>query len=757
MTKYQVYGIRHHGPGSARSLLQALAEQQPDCVLIEGPPEAQEALSWVGHAELKPPIALLIYRPQEDSPTGDVLSSEAVYYPFAEFSPEWQAMLWAHKQQAPVRWMDLPQSIQMAQTEEPELSETAQDQLTTDPFTLLGQAAGYSDGERYWEDVIEHGRSGADVFAAITEMMSALREDNPDGSSLREQRREAYMRQTLRQALKDGFKNIAVICGAWHVPAIDVKRPLKTDKDLLKNLPKVKLETSWIPWTHSRLGWASGYGAGVESPGWYAHLWQHPEQAVLRWMARIAQLLRQKEVDVSSAHLIEAVRLAEALASLRDKPQPSLTELNEATVAVLSFGQTSQLELIRNQLIVGHALGTVPADLPDIPLQRDLDTELKRLRLKILAEEQYLKLDLRKERDRDKSALLHRLQLLDVPWGELQEEYGRKGSFGETWKLDWEPEYTLRLIEAGVWGPTLSQAAAARSHWRSGQIQELSSLTSLLDQVLLADLSHSIPRLMQRLADLAAVTSDVLALLKALPPLGRMLRYGSVRQLDTPALQHMLDGLLSRVCLGLPAATHSLDEAAARDLLGPISEVHQMLRNLQVPDWLDLWLNTLELQAQSDNLQGLLSGYFSRLLFDLDRWSLARLETRLARMTSPGTPLKQSAAWIEGLLQGSGLLLVHHDPLLALLDGWLNNLSPEAFIESLPLLRRSFARFADPERRQIGELVRQRSGPAQATRNSRPDLPPGFAPELARMSLPILQTLLGAPVPETLVPAGEPT
>ncbi|HEY9841419.1 MAG TPA: DUF5682 family protein, partial [Candidatus Obscuribacterales bacterium] len=587
MTNYRLFGIRHHGPGSARSLREAFAAWQPDCLLIEGPPEAQAALEWVGHDDLRPPVALLIYR--SDQPR------QAVYYPFAHFSPEWQALLWARGQGVPVRWMDLPQSVQLAekaikvngeqdepaeraaeqdenqaespandQTEEQTENQDAdivgaadQDTGPSDPFTLMGLAAGYSDGERYWEDLVEHRHSAGDVFEAIAEMMQTMREEAGQdvlgeslGESLRERRREAWMRQSLRQALKDGFERVAVVCGAWHVPAINPELPAKADKELLKGLAKVKTEVSWIPWTHSRLGWASGYGAGIESPGWYAHLWEHSQETSIRWMVKIARLLRAKGLDVSSAHLIEAVRLADTLATLREKPRPGLVELNEATVSVLTQGQQAPLQLIHQELIVGRELGSVPAELPAIPLQQDLDAELRRLRLKITAAEQQLSLDLRKPRDRDKSALLHRLLLLEIPWGSLQEDYGRKGSFGESWELRWEPEFSLRLIEAGVWGHRLAEAAASRTLHRAGESRQLEFLTGLLDQVLLADLPTVIPELMQILQNQAALTSDTLQLLQALPPLGRMLRYGSVRQLDTAALRHMLDGLLARVCLG---------------------------------------------------------------------------------------------------------------------------------------------------------------------------------------------------------------
>lgn len=719
MPDYRLFGIRHHGPGSARSLVEALDDWQPDCLLIEGPEEAQAALDWIGHADLQPPVALLIYRPD--------FTHQAVYYPFARFSPEWQALCWARAERRPVRWMDLPQSIQLAAPAEAEGG--------VDPFALLATAG--HDGERFWEDLVEHRRSG-DVFAAVAELMTALRADAP-APGPRESRREAWMRQSLRQALADGFERIAVICGAWHVPALDpASASVKADKALLKGLPRVKTEVSWIPWTHSRLGWNSGYGAGIASPGWYAHLWAHPVDTGPRWLARAARQLRRQGLTVSSAHVIEAVRLSESLAALREKPRPGLDEYNEAILAVLTQGRQAPLQLLEQELIVGPELGRVPADLPAMPLQQNLAAELRRLRLKITAAEQRIKLDLRKELDRDKSALLHRLALLDLPWGQPLTDAGRKGSFREDWELEWQPEFSLRLIEAGVWGPTLAEAAAACTLHRAEQ-SRLEALIQLLDSVLLAQLPQTVPTLMQRLQNLAALTSDVLQLLRALPPLGRLLRYGSVRQFDDGLLHQMLDGLLARVCLGLPTSLRMLDDDTARQQLLPLGELHQMLYTLQEPDWLEVWLDSLDRLAGDERLPGVLAGYFGRLLFDLDRWPLAELERRLSRMISPGTPAEQAAAWIEGLLQGSGLMLLHHPSLLGLLDRWIAALTPETFLEALPLLRRSFARFENAERRQLGEQLRRQAQPAM----SGPDLPEQFDLALARLTLPLLETLLG--------------
>src|SRR3989339_1440265 len=96
---YQIFGIRHHGPGSARSLRAALTEMQPDLILIEGPPEGDALLALCAHAEMQPPVALLVYAPEDPQ--------QAVYYPFASYSPEWQAIKHANQHGIPARFMDL--------------------------------------------------------------------------------------------------------------------------------------------------------------------------------------------------------------------------------------------------------------------------------------------------------------------------------------------------------------------------------------------------------------------------------------------------------------------------------------------------------------------------------------------------------------------------------------------------------------------------------------------------------------------------
>lgn len=723
-----VFGIRHHGPGSARSLCQALEALQPDILLVEGPPDAQGALPLLVHSQMRPPVALLVYAP--DNP------HQAVYYPFAVFSPEWQAIRYGLQQQIPVRFMDLPQAHRFAfkqaddqlpkqqegekgEAEEPgTLAIANPPAYRTDPLSLLAQAAGYSDGERWWEHLVEQRQDSTELFAAILEAMTVLRTEVKEDAAWEapwEPHREAYMRKTIREAQKEGFERIAVVCGAWHAPVLAQMPPTKEDSALLKGLPKLKVEATWVPWTYGHLLMSSGYGAGIESPGWYHHLWKQGEESQperlaahssIRWMTKVARLLRSQDLDASSASIIEAVRLAETLAALRNLPLPGLSELNEVTQTVLCFGDALPMQLIHNQLIVGEQLGQVPDETPMVPLQQDLQRQQKRLRLKPEANERLLELDLRKPGDLERSHLLHRLHILNLPWGHPQSAGKTKGTFRESWRLQWQPEFAIRLIEAGIWGNTI-EIAATTGTAEQAKTANLPTLTQLIDQTLLANLPQATAHLMERLQAEAALASDITHLMAALSPLINVMRYGTVRQFETEVIGHIVEGLITRICIGLPVAAASLDDDAASNLYSLVISVNGGIGLLQNPEATELWREVLTQMADQQGLHGLLAGRCCRLLFEAGVFQPEDAARRLNLALSTASEPVQAAAWIEGFLSGSGLLLLHNPALWQVLDHWVIELPTDTFITLLPLLRRTFSTFPAPELRQMGERVRQ--------------------------------------------------
>ena len=844
------FGIRHHGPGCARSLLQSLEALQPDCLLVEGPPEGEALLPMLQSADLRPPVAMLVY--MQDEP------SQAAFYPFAEFSPEWQALQWASRKGVVTRFIDLPQThgmaIEFARREalkkameaaesDDEASDEADDDealavdaapvddiaadvgaseedtadadveaagesdsedepvadlpahFHRDPLDWLAQAAGFEDGESWWNRLVEERGDSEALFESINEAMTAVRgELAKDGEHWRgeaymrrEALREAHMRQCIREASKAGYQRIAVVCGAWHVPALKESVTAKADNALLKGLPKAKVMATWAPWTYRNLASSSGYGAGVTSPGWYEHLWRcyqavaeentagAPDGSALPaiknrvspgtlrtvgWLTRVAHLLRSKDLDCSSAHIIEATRLAEGLAALRGQPTPGLVEINESIVTVVCMGESAPLKLIDDELTIGHVLGSVPADVPQVPLQRDIEQQQKSLRMKPEAAAKLLALDLRKENDLARSHFLHRLRLLGIEWGTRAADAQRnRGTFRESWQMQWEPELAVRIIEASVHGATVAQAATAKLRASLTPETALPEIAQAIDDALLANLPQLVQALIETLAERAATTGDVGQLLQALPPLANVYRYGSVRQTDTALLATVIDSLILRAAIGLPVACMAMDEAAAAGMKVKVLAAHEALRlrmggsnEGEAQDANDAWRAALRSLAMGDAAAALLRGMACRLLLDEHLLESAEVVQQFNRNLSLGAAPMDVAAWLDGFLNQQALVLLHDESIWGAIDAWLTGLGEVQFAQILPLVRRSFANFSNHERQSLGEKAKRApvggaavSAPVAAYNGTSP-----WDERRAALALPVLNALLGLNLPQAL-------
>ena len=738
-----ILGVRHHGPGSARNVKAFLEKVKPDIVLVEGPPEADSLMQWVGHEELQPPVALLCYRPDEPQ--------KSVYYPFAEFSPEWQAILYARRHNIHVRFMDLPAGIQaliekehkpvpnVSANQDPvsEVTVWPEDKfMIRSPLHQLSDAAGFTNHDLWWEHTFEYRDDKHEVFDAVSEAMEAARESTHKSDSYLEKLREAYMRRTIQQAQKELFSTIAVVCGAWHAPALQTK--VKGDNELLKGLPKVKIECTWIPWTFSRLSYYSGYGAGIQSPGWYNHVWKNPHDDGTFWLIAVANCMRKEQMDVSSAHIIEAVRLAEALASLRGLSKAGLEELNEAALSVLCNGESILLDLVHTELIVGQILGHVPSAVPKPPLQSDIETQQKKLRLPPSTDFKDYTLDLRKDTDLERSIFLHRLQLLGIAWGTRQYTSG-KGTFKEQWRLQWDPAYSVDIIEKGNLGNTLAEAAGNNALNLLKSAADVKAIAALLEQCITAELPDAVQAFIQHINDIAAVSADVLDLAEALPDLITVARYGNVRKADAALVLNIIEGMVTRICIGLPVACMSVNNEAAERILELLLKLNAGIALLELPEITNRWHATLHVMVTNTGTAQVIGGYCTRLLHDNKLLSGYELMQHFGFAMSPATAPRMAAAWLEGFLKGSGTLLLLDHELWQVINSWLSALPDEQFMDVLPLLRRTFANFTAPERRKLGEKARSGGSGGRHQGGAEAD----FDAERGKTGLPVIMQLLG--------------
>jgi Family of unknown function (DUF5682) len=809
--RLHLLGIRHHGPGSARAVLQALNAADPAIVLIEGPADAESMVPFVASAAMVPPVAILIHA--QDDP------ANSSFYPFATFSPEWQAMRWALAKGRPVRFIDLPAAVRLAEraaqaapppepagetAEEPEdenrpepvleaapgevapaASPSNAQQLRRDPLGYLAAIAGYDDSEAWWNALVEQGAHGPDIFAAVGDAMAALRERADQeapaspAEALHEARREAHMRLAISAALGETDGPVSVVCGAWHVPAFRRKVAAKDDRELLKGLPRLKVTATWVPWTATRLASGSGYGAGVPSPGWYAHLWQELETGqagtskgdalsangfASRWQARVAGLLRKHGRPASTASVIEAARLSISLAALRDLALPGLDEMREATLATLCEGEATPFALIEHHLVIGPDVGEIDEAVPQMPLAADLARWQKKLKLKPEALDSEASLDLRSEAGLAKSLLLHRLLLINVPWGKPQGTGSSRGTFREVWRLRWEPEFSVRLAEALVHGTTVEQAAGNAAVAAATQTQSLAAIAGVVRDCLNAGLEQAAHATIALLQRAAAGSSDIAAMAGTIPPLASILRYGTARDMPTEALRSLVTSLAEAVCAGLVYACRNLQADEAGALRENLAALDTALTLIEAAALTEAWHRALRQVADDASAHATLAGLATRLLYDQSVIPVEPTALLLSRAVSRALPPARAGDWLDGFLGSNGQILMHDNALRGIIDAWIVGLGEEEFTNLLPMLRRAFANFDRSERRHLLDIVAKFQpevmlpGAMAGVAPAMPSLPVGSlaarAPGFAE-ALPLLLAILGAP-PAAAKVEGEP-
>lgn len=829
-------GIRHHGPGSCRHVVQYLNELKPDLILLEAPSDVAPMLDFVptltqaqesplppalsqkaedkpevkeGEPKpqslpdmLRPPVALMAY--QSDQP------KNSAFYPFAEFSPEWQTMLYGKEHRVEVRPFDLPLSYtlamraeQMAQeeaaaaqaaaqlaqetekaateqvaeqgqgpaaealTSESELQDEAQgaepadaeaqdspEHLVADPFDYLAELEGMTDGEQWWESRIEQRLESKDIFAAVELAVTALRENLPEHSSKRDLVREAWMRKELRAALKEvgAEGKIAVVCGAWHVPALAqlASFKVKDDNALIKELPKPlnknKVGITWIPWTYSRLSYYSGYGAGINAPGWYHHVFLHPDDDGTLWLTHVAEVLRGEGFDISVAHVMEAVRLARTLAALRGLTHPTLSEFNEAVTTVMGMGDDVVLRSVARALVIADRIGTIPSKVPMVPLLADVTAIQKHLRQPFVEGIKEVILDLRKPLDLERSVFFHRLGLLGIAWAKEEEASGR-GTFKEKWQLEYRPELIVHIIEHAIYGNTLLEAVPNYVQAQMQEHPELKFITKLLEQVMTCDLPDLVAQMSARINDLAAQASDMRVLLESLPPLCAVVRYGNVRKFDFSAVRDMLETMLTRINVGGFLMCININDDAAHELKDHLGQVNLALNTLNDEACSKIWHDFITKVQASGKVHPLISGCTTRLMRDHHTITNELILQALSYYSSVGNTPNDIAFWFEGFLENSGTVLLLDDVLWGLVNSFICNLDDESFAQVLPILRRTFATFEQHERTKLGQKAKN-FDPDKATQTLSVVAPTGLPDDkLARPVINLVCSFLGVNLP----------
>jgi len=713
MKQPYIFGIRHLSPAGAWHLTRFLAEKKPKLVLIEAPSDLNDQIENITHPDTKPPFAILAYT--KEAPVRTIL------YPFAEYSPEYQAICWCKENQVSCRFMDLPSEVFLA-LPSGNVGESEGEEGRMSVYELLDKQAGEDGHDTFWERTLEQTEyteayhQGANTFGENIRALSQGRErDWPEILV-----REAYMRRIIHEALAEGFapEEIVVVTGAYHVAGLLAEEAKPMSDEELKSLPRVAAKHTLMPYSDYRLSTRSGYGAGNRAPAYYGILWE----AVCRgdytytaecYLAKIAGYLRGTGNPVSSAEVIEAVRLANSLALLRGGKYPALRDLRDAAVTCLGKGSFPVIALAVADTEIGTRIGALPEGVSNTSIQEDFYRKLRELKLEKYRDiaAQDLALDLRENRnvstakaaflDLHRSFFLHQLRVLGVSFAKNEAVRQDNATWAENWVIRWSPEAEIELVEAALKGDTVVLAASFVMKERVEQAQSISQIAEVIEDAFYCGMSKAVMYATAGLQAMAVDAASLVELAKTAHRLSTVLQYGSIRQLDASPLEPILKQLFYRACLILPGEC-ICDDAASKEIISAI----EMLNHAALAhDFLEeeTWINTLMLVSDRDDLNTRLSGFAMAVLLERGKVDNTQLKTEVSRRLSRGIPADLGAGWFEGLAMKNRYALIARLSLWESLDEYLDTLDDEEFKRALVFLRRAFADFSALEKDEIAE------------------------------------------------------
>ncbi len=729
------FGIRHLSPAGAHYLCGYLDEIHPKLVLIEAPSDFSDVAADIVRDETKPPFAILAYT--SHAPVSTVL------YPFAEYSPEYQAILWCHKNKVEFRFMDLPSETFLAlyeqrtaeemeipedddtdtgDADETENSEERSDEPDKEQnvYEKLDSLSGEHSHETFWERTLEHCadfaayNEGANLFGKNIREFS---EDRYDAEEIA--MRESYMRGCIRNAVAEGTapESIVVVTGAYHVEGLKGWETAETSAEL----PKTDALHTLMPYSYYRLSTRSGYGAGNKAPGYYELIWDaykhgEPFYAANAYLTKIAAAHRKSGNAASSAQVIEAVRLAASLAEMRGgltSQVPSLRDLRDAAETCIGEGSFAAISIAAADVEIGTKIGSLPEGVSRTSIQDDFYRLLKDLKLEkyksVTAQD--LKLDLRENRranseksaflDLNRSFFLHKLRVLGIDFARKTASAQDSATWAENWTVCWTPESEIALVESALKGDTVELAASFVIKERVENADSMSTVAEAIEDTFFCGMSSAAGYAVSALQAMAVDTVSFEELAKTALRLSNAVSYGDIRQADSTPLVPIIRQLYYRACLIMTGAC-VCDEAAS----GAVAEAMNMLNSVELAqDFLDTdeWITALNETAHRDDLNTKLSGFAAAILLERSQMTNDELKLEVSRRLSKGVPAELGAGWFEGLTMKNRYGLIARLSLWESIDEYIQSLDDEEFKRALVSLRRAFADFSAAEKDNIAE------------------------------------------------------
>lgn len=766
--------IRHHSPACAYAVQKLITDIKPTHVLIEAPASFYPKLTELIDPNTKPPIAILcqtqVTAIDSDlvNPSADLANSltHSVFYPFCQYSPEWQAIMLANAQGAKIQFIDLPVYEQMQNKMAPQQGQSLLNEHYLQHSEYINQLASRlycRDHDEVWEHLFELRQAAniadwANFFRDTLCWCSMARLDYEAEAFITDdsKQRELHMitaigqlKQTQPDAkivvVTGGFHTLALIEGLWQ------KKLCRPTKSMLANFTKqqqhIDQDQTWlIRYSFDRLDALNGYAAGMKSPAYYQQFWlsllkqdadnalsassHYRQTSAIQFLAKIADELRQSQlidIDTGFVALKTSVSQAYLLAELRDHAGPGRYDLLDGLQSGFIKNSTDQLtsdfwQKIQ-RLFSGNELGDIPATSQLPPLINEVYSTLQKYRFKLndtLPKLTHLDI-YRKPAHQQRSRFLHLLHYLDIGFAHRIDgpDYinGKRLSIlFEDWQYAWTPLVEARLIELSMLGGQIKQLALSQLQQdidalaNEGRSNSSIHVAQCITQAALIGLQTYLPQLFAKLTihiEMDSELSSIVACGHRLLYLWQGRDFLALNDMQSTFLA-LLDDVIKHACFQLDQLKQQDIDQQQRNLTTLLS-LRELLNNL--PDSLpkkqrqqDFYLNLMRLKP-SLSVQSFIRGGIDSISYLDGVISQAELEQNISIEFGVGADNEQAVNYFMAMMSCAPELIVQSSLLVTHINTLLMNWSSEQFIAILPDLRYAFSQLSPKQTLFIAKRI----------------------------------------------------
>lgn len=743
------FPVRHHSPACSYHLLRTIESYEPDCILVEGPCNADRLIPVLTDENTVLPVAFYYFYKDSAKLVSEEGEDYKCYYPFLNSSPEYNALKEAKKRKIDCGFIDLPYGEILIHTAEnkgirteAEIQSYNDDRYLSENeyFKALCEKTGMRNFEEFWETYFETDGlyysteefvARVHTYCYLTRENTPVKEMQEDGCLVRER----FMAENIIKATETR-KRVLVVTGGFHSFGLYslVNGLRDSDKLRLHHFDEKTQNVYAMAYSFEAADALNGYSSGMQNPGFYDNIWQKIgcgaasdgdisgvyKNTATDCLLRCAKRSSKAGLLITMSDIASAVNMMEGLAALRNKKEPGLYELYDSVKSCFIKGElngASNIPLrILSEIATGNEIGKLCSTAEKIPLLRNFEELAEKYRLKIdTIIEQKTELDIfSKKKHLAVSQFFYRMNFLETGFAKRVKgadiiNNTDRSRIREIWTYKRNAAVDASLIDSSAYGGTIEEACTVTAARRIKEAQKSETAAKLYVECFLMgiDITESFGAKMN---DIIINDGDFFSVGRAVYYFNMLhslcIAYGK----SSDTADYFLKKCFGKIITMLSAMINISSDYSTECI-----RICKMLYNIACDSLMnseyDVLMETLKEMSEKDNPEPALYGAVLGLLYGSAPGFKEKIKSAFSGYLSGTAEMKkQGAVFLRGLFNTARDIVLVGNEFVIITDELIKSFSMEEFIEILPELRLAFSYFTPSETDSIARKAAELYG-----------------------------------------------